>query len=99
MNCPKRSKLEIYMDILKVMMKEREQKATRIMYRTNLAYPVLMGYIKTLIELGLVTCDNSDFDKRTHKEYNITKFGEEALRKVGEFSELFAVKKDWRKRV
>jgi len=49
----KRSKLEIYIDVLKVINKGT-QKPTRIMYRTNLSWKPLMKTLESLEDQGLV---------------------------------------------
>jgi predicted transcriptional regulator len=50
----RRSKLEVFMDIMKVVAEEREAKRTRIMYRANLAWNVLKDSLDTMERKGMV---------------------------------------------
>jgi len=49
----KRSKIEIYLDVLKAI-KKGTYKPTRIMYRTNLSWKPLMEVLDALNNQGLV---------------------------------------------
>jgi predicted transcriptional regulator len=51
----RRSKLEIFMDIMKVVAEEKEAKRTRIMYRANLAWNVLSECLDNLEKKGILT--------------------------------------------
>jgi len=51
----RRSKLEVFMDIMKVVAEEREMKRTRIMYRANLAWKVLKDALDTMEKKGILT--------------------------------------------
>ena len=70
----RRSRLEIYFDVLKVIDKGTN-KPTRIMYETNLSWTSLCSVFDTLI--------NSDFireeKKRNSKRYHITEKGRNSL--------------------
>ncbi len=70
----KRSRLEIYLDILKVISKGT-QKPTRIMYRTNLSWKPLMKTLESLEDQGLIIRDESG--NRT--TYKITEKGKSIL--------------------
>jgi predicted transcriptional regulator len=71
----KRSKLEIYLDILRIINKG-ETKPTRIMYRANLSWIPLQEVFQSLIAQGII--DESERNKR--KQYTITEKGRRALR-------------------
>ncbi|MCK5628921.1 ArsR family transcriptional regulator [Candidatus Bathyarchaeota archaeon] len=50
----RRSKLEMYVDILKVLARRGPLKLTHIMYKANVNCSVLKGYLEFLIKQGLV---------------------------------------------
>lgn len=77
----RRSKLEIYLDVLRVI-KEGVHKPTRIMYGANLSWKPLQQVLKSLLDQGLIIeIDVSDGgDRRTTKHYEITQKGENVLR-------------------
>ena len=50
----RRSKLEVFMDIMKVVAEEREMKRTRIMYKANLAWTVLNEALDSLEKKGIL---------------------------------------------
>ena len=77
----RRSKLEIYLDVLRVI-KEGVHKPTRIMYGANLSWKPLQQVLRSLLDQGLIIeIDVSDGgDKRTTKHYEITQKGENVLR-------------------
>ena len=70
----RRSRLEIYFDVLKVIGKGTN-KPTRIMYETNLSWTSLCSVLGTLI--------NSDFiweeKRKCSKRYHITEKGRNAF--------------------
>jgi len=70
----RRSRLEIYFDILKVIERGIE-KPTRIMYRTNLSWAVLQEMFETLLNGGFIREDI----KKNAKRYYITEKGKNAL--------------------
>jgi len=70
----RRSKLDIYFDILEVMDKG-VTKPTQIMYRTNLSYVNLRGIFETLIQSGFIREET----ERNKRRYQITKKGRNAL--------------------
>jgi len=77
----RRSKLEIYLDVLRVI-EEGVHKPTRIMYGANLSWKPLQQVLRSLLDQGLIIeIDVSDGgDKRTTKHYEITQKGENVLR-------------------
>ena len=50
----RRSKLEVFMDIMKVVAEEREMKRTRIMYKANLAWTVLNDALDSMEKKGIL---------------------------------------------
>ena len=77
----RRSKLEIYLDVLRVI-KGGVRKPTRIMYGANLSWKPLQQVLQSLLDQGLIVeIDVSDGgDKRTTNHYEITQKGENVLR-------------------
>ena len=59
----KRSRLEIYVDILKVLAHTGPSKLTHLMYKTNLNCTILRKQLDFLIEEGLV--ENQTIKKST----------------------------------
>jgi predicted transcriptional regulator len=70
----KRSRLEIYMDILTAVSKG-EHKPTSIMYRSNLSWRTCTRYINRLRKEGLLTVTKSGY----HRVVNLTSQGREAM--------------------
>ena len=50
----RRSKLEMYIDVLTVLSQRGPLKLTHIMYKSNLNCSVLKGYLEFLIKQGLI---------------------------------------------
>jgi predicted transcriptional regulator len=77
----RRSKLEIYLDVLKVI-KEGTTKPTRIMYGANLSWKLLQGILASMVSQDLISeVDASESrDKRTNKYYEITNKGDSVIR-------------------
>jgi predicted transcriptional regulator len=71
----KRSKLEIYLDILKVI-KKGTHKPTRIMYKTNLSWKPLMTILEALVDQGFIETAR----RENRITYEITDKGKEILR-------------------
>ncbi len=71
----KRSKLERYLDILKVVSKFGPIKRTHILYRANLAWNELNTFLETLEEVGSI----SKSITKNGIRYNITQIGEKIL--------------------
>ena len=70
----RRSRLEIYFEILDVVNKGVE-KPTRIMYKTNLSWITLNQMFDTLISGGFI----SEINTKNAKRYHITEKGQNAL--------------------
>lgn len=60
-----RHRLEIVRDMLSVA--SVKAKKTRIMYRANLSFRQMEKYLKSLLESGLVECDDDSFYVTTGK--------------------------------
>ena len=82
----KRSRLEIYLDILRVL-KKGERKPTRIMYRTNLSWTPLQEILESMVSQEIIK--KIEVNKR--KEYVITKKGLNVLRYFEEMMELIKI--------
>jgi len=63
----RRSKLEMYIDILKVLSRHRPLKLTHVMYKANVNCSVLKQYLDFLIEQNLVE------EQTLHKKRNKTR--------------------------
>ena len=74
---PRRSKLEIYLDVLWTI-KRGTNKPTRIMYEANLSWKPLQMILDSMLAQKLIDgVDASDNrDKRTNTIYEITQKGE-----------------------
>lgn len=80
----KRSKLEIYLDVLRVI-KKGTHKPTRIMYRTNLSWKPLMKVLNSLATQGFIVVINENnhrIYKITEKGKNILKYFDKALESI-----------------
>jgi len=77
----RRSKLEIYLDVLKVI-KDGTTKPTRIMYGANLSWKLLQGILNSMAAQDLIEeIDVSDSrDKRTNTIYQVTTKGDSVIR-------------------
>ncbi len=83
----KRSRLEIYLDILQVIRKGVD-KPTRIMYRTNLSWKPLMHALDTMMEQKLITSK----ELGCHITYKITDKGMNVLNYFHEAMQLIEIK-------
>ena len=70
----KRSRLEIYLDILKVVSKGTN-KPTRIMYSSNLSWKPLMKMLESMMEQGLIKMEKEGI----RSTYHVTEKGKEIL--------------------
>ena len=70
----RRSRLEIYFDVLKAIDKGTD-KPTRIMYETNLSWTVLCSVFDALINSDFISAEK----KKSSKRYHITEKGRNAL--------------------
>ncbi len=77
----RRSKLEIYLDVLRVI-KKGTTKPTRIMYGANLSWKLLQGVLNSMANQDLIAeIDMSTSrDKRTNTAYQVTKKGDSVIR-------------------
>ena len=83
----RRSKLEIYHDILKVV--ESTAKPTWIMYRSGLSWGTLMRHLKELMKRGLIEEIQMKTKTRTRKRYKLTPKGKELLKNLNEALRVF----------
>ncbi|KON29399.1 hypothetical protein AC480_03275 [miscellaneous Crenarchaeota group archaeon SMTZ1-55] len=70
----RRSRLEIYFDVLKVIHKGT-RKPTRIMYETNLSWTALCSVFETLLSSDFIREEK----RKSSKRYHITEKGKNAL--------------------
>jgi len=84
----RRSKLETYIDILKVLAHWGPLKLTHIMYKSNVNCNILTEYLDFLINQGLV-------EKRTiekeHKVFKITQRGITVLKNFRELTQALPI--------
>ncbi|RJS79519.1 transcriptional regulator [Candidatus Bathyarchaeota archaeon] len=91
----RRSKLEMYIDILKVLAHRGPLKLTHIMYKANVNCSVLKQYLDFLIKQNLV--EEKTVGKR-RVVYMITQRGIRVLKAFRELEEVFTVLEDGRAR-
>jgi predicted transcriptional regulator len=70
----KRSRLEIYLDVIKVLRKG-ESRPTRIMYQSNLSWKPLMQILDSLMRQEIIEVTQDSF----HNVYRLTKKGIDVL--------------------
>lgn len=77
----RRSKLEIYLDVLHVI-KEGTKKPTRIMYGANLSWKLLNGVLDSMVNQDLIVAidESESRDKRTNMVYQVTGRGDSVIR-------------------
>ena len=84
----RRSKLEMYVDILKVLAHRGPLKLTHVMYKANVNCSVLKEYLDFLIKQGLV-------EERTHGKcrvvYSVTQRGIEVLKYFRELKQVLPI--------
>jgi predicted transcriptional regulator len=83
----KRSRIEIYLDILQTI-KKGVNKPTRIMYRTNLSWKPLTHVLDTMMEQKLITSE----ELGCHITYKITDKGMNVLNYFNEAMQLIEIK-------
>ncbi|UCH58031.1 MAG: hypothetical protein JSV18_03820 [Candidatus Bathyarchaeota archaeon] len=78
---PRRSKLEIYLDVLWAV-KRGTRKPTRIMYEANLSWKPLQKILKSMISQDLIVevDARAERDKRTSIVFEITQKGENIVK-------------------
>jgi len=84
----RRSKLEVYIDILKVLAYRGPLKLTHIMYKSNVNCSALKAYLDFLIKKGLV---EERTIKKTQVVYTITQRGITALKYFKELKQSLPV--------
>ena len=83
----RRSELEIYRDILKVI--ESTAKPTWIMYKARLSWLTMMRHLKELMKLGLIEEIQVKTKAGTRKRYKLTPKGKKILTSLNEALRLF----------
>lgn len=78
---PRRSKLEIYLDVLWAI-KKGTRKPTRIMYEANLSWKPLQKILQSMISQDLIVeiDARAEKDRRTSTVYEITQKGENIVK-------------------
>jgi len=88
----RRSKLEIYLDVLGVI-KSGTKKPTRIMYGANLSWKLLQQILKSMVAQDLIAeidASNSR-DKRTNTYYELTQKGENVIKYFSHAQDLIEI--------
>ena len=81
----RRSKLEVFVDIMRVVSEEGEIRRTRVMYRANLAWKVLKDALDTLEEKGILKSEQ----RPAGVFVSLTNDGYSVLRRFDEFESIF----------
>ncbi len=81
----RRSKLEVFGDIMKVIADEGEIRRTRIMYRANLAWKVLKAALDVMESRGVIKTE----EKPSGVFVSLTAEGFGALRRFNEVESMF----------
>jgi len=76
-----RSRWDIILDLLKVILEEKNAKKTRIMQRSNLDWRSFKRYFDFLVERGFVGNGGNAGERKT---YEVTKEGKDLLTKLQE---------------
>lgn len=84
----KRSKLELHLEILKVLRDGEPLKPTQIMYKVNICYRFLEQYLGFLMKQNLVEKKVSD---KTRSKYTITLKGLDLLRNYTKLREVLQI--------
>ena len=84
----RRSKLEIYVDILKVLAHRGPLKLTHVMYKANVNCSVLKEYLDFLTKQGLV---EEKIIGKERKVYAITQRGVTVLKQFRELKEVLPI--------
>ena len=82
----RRSKIEVFADVMKVIASEREIRRTRIMYKANLAWKVLKDALDFLEEKKILRTESKDsgiFVSLTDEGYGV-------LRRFNELEDIFS---------
>jgi predicted transcriptional regulator len=89
----RRSKLEMYVDILKVLANRGPLKLTHVMYKANVNCSVLKEYLDFLIKQGLV---EEQMIGRRRMVYAVTQRGITVLRYFRELKQVLPIVEDAR---
>ena len=89
----RRSKLEIYIDILNVLALKGQLKLTHIMYKSNVNCKVLKEQLEFLIKNGLV---EERILRKERTVYAITPKGIQVLKFFREIEQVFPIKEEVR---
>jgi len=89
----RRSKLEMYVDILKVLAHRGPLKLTHVMYKANVNCKVLKEYLDSLIKQGLV---EQKIIRRERLVYVITQLGVSVLKQFRELKEVLPIVEETR---
>ncbi len=81
----RRSKIEVFADVMKVVAEEREIRRTRIMYKANLAWKVLKESLDFLEGKGILKSE----EKVAGIFVSLTDEGYGILRRFNELEEVF----------
>ena len=92
----RRSKLEMYIDILKVLAQRGPLKLTHIMYKANVNCSVLSEYLTFLLQKELV---EERKVKKNRIVYAITQRGITVLKSFGELTQALPIIEEEQKRV
>jgi len=84
----RRSKLEMYVDILRVLANRGPLKLTHLMYKANVNCSILKEYLEFLIKQGLV--EERKLEKR-RVAYAITERGVTVLKHFKEFEQVLPI--------
>lgn len=88
----RRSRFEIYVDILNEIM-DGVDKPTKIMYGANLSYKPLKEILHSMLDQGLITENaGSSKDKRTKVTYELTTKGVNVVRYYSKAKNLIEIK-------
>ena len=77
-SCRRRSRLEIYLDVLRAVRKE-VKKPTRIMYTANISWNPLQKILESMVSGGFIRKIETKGRKRTTRRYEITQSGTNIL--------------------
>jgi predicted transcriptional regulator len=94
--CMRRSKLEMYVDILKVLAHNGPLKVTHIMYKANVNCCILKGFIDDLTKRGLV---EERSDRRKGTVFAITQYGVTILKYFRELNQILPTVEETRSQV
>jgi predicted transcriptional regulator len=83
----KRSRIEIYLEVLQTI-KKGINKPTRIMYSTNLSWKPLMQVLDAMMKQDLITLER----QKRHVSYKITEKGMNVLNYFHEAMQLIEIK-------